>query len=79
MHSGQRLCSGHLSNEDCKVLTSSFGHLFPPFPLLSLGRNGLSFPFYHAGPRAGGQEAWGRGWAGFTEGPGLTREQGVPA
>lgn len=59
MHSGQRLYSGHLSNEaSCKVLTSSFGRLFPPFPLFSLGCNCLSFSFYRPGPREGG---WGLG------------------
>ena len=60
MHSGQRLYSGHLSNEaSCKVLTSSFGRLFPPFPLFSLGCNCLSFSFYRPGPREGG---WVGGW-----------------
>lgn len=50
MHSGQRLCSGHLSDEaSCKVLTSSFGHLFPRSS--SLFR--LQWPFlspYRPGP-----------------------------
>lgn len=61
MHSGQRLCSGHLSNEACKVLTTAFGHLFPPFPLLSLGAIAFPFPFTTLARRVGG---WGLGGGG---------------
>lgn len=71
MHSGQRLCSGHLSNEACKVLTSSFGHVFPPFPRLSLGAIAFPFPFTTLARRVGG---WGFGGGGRR---GLGRDLGL--
>lgn len=71
MHSGQRLCSGHLSNEACKVLTSSFGHVFSPFPRLSLGAIAFPFPFTTLARRV---EGWGFGGGGRR---GLGRDLGL--
>lgn len=64
MHSGQRLCSGHLSNEACKVLTSSLGHLFSP---LSSSLFRLQLPpvsFLPPWPAGWGGVGWGLGEEG---------------
>lgn len=70
MHSGQRLCSGHLSKEaSCKVLTSSFGRSFPSF-LLSLWSQWLFLS-----PFAPACLPWGEAGGGGTSG----REDAVRA
>lgn len=73
MHSGQRLCSGHLSTEaSCKVVTSAFGHLFSFFPF-SLFRLQLPFIFPFTtlalGVRGWGRQGGGLGgvWGGTSE------------
>lgn len=63
MHSGQRLCSGHLSNEASgKVLTGSLGRLFPLFLLSLWVPNALPYPVYHPGPL--GERLPRPGWRG---------------